>query len=173
MRTWKLAMPALCAATLILAAGALAQESKDEPLTDEVFVKKAASGGLYEVQSSQIAQRRATDEDAKAFAQKMITDHTKANNELMRAASAAGFQVSRTLMPKHQMMIDKLSGLQEQEFDREYWTQQNQAHIETVKLFEQASKGLRDAELKSFASRTLPVLREHLAMTKEHVEASK
>ena len=65
---------------------AMAEEPASGKVNDEEFVTKAAIGGSTEVALAKLAQQRATDPEVKKFADKMATDHTKANNELLTLA---------------------------------------------------------------------------------------
>src|SRR5205823_14227757 len=75
---------------------------------DRRFVNEAASGGLFEVQSSRLALEKATDADTKRIAQRMIDDHTKANDELKDIATRKGIEIPTQLLPKHLALMSKL-----------------------------------------------------------------
>ena len=57
-----------------------------DKVTAEDFAKKAGAAGMAEVEMGKLGAQKATDPDVKAYAQKMVTDHTRANKELMAAA---------------------------------------------------------------------------------------
>src|SRR5262245_34765367 len=125
MRFWTL----FTVAALGLAAAVLADDTKKgEKLTDAQFIAKAAVGGMFEVKSSQLALQRGTAPSLKTFAQQMVTDHTKANQELMTLAARKGWQVPTALDEKHLDMLNKLARLQSSEFDTAYWDMQLKAH---------------------------------------------
>jgi putative membrane protein len=145
----------------------------DQPVSDQDFVMKAASGGLFEVQSSTLAKEAAKDEAAKKFAERMIADHTKANEELMAAAKKANIDVPKKLADPHQKMLDDLSKRKGAEFDAAYWQSQVKAHDEAVALFTNASKNVKNAELKAFAEKTLPTIKEHQEHAKKHASERK
>jgi putative membrane protein len=129
---------------------------------DQDFVKKAAIGGMFEVQSSEIAQDKAQSAEVKEFAEQMITDHGKANKELESAAQDLGATVPEELDAKHQQALQKLESASEgAEFDRAYIQAQRNAHKEAVNLFSSYSKSGGDAQLTSWAQKTLPTLQEH------------
>ena len=159
------------AATGLLAAGLFADDvrkgkSGDEPFSDKMFVEKAAVGGMFEVKSSQVAQQMATDTNVKTFAAHMVKDHTKANQELMSLARTKGWQLPTMLDQKHQDMLNQLSKKQSAEFDKAYMDIQVKAHDKTVALFEKAAENCKDADLKAWAKKTLPTLKEHQQMAK-------
>lgn len=132
---------------------------------DRTFVTVAASTGLLEVEASRLALERSQHPQVRAFAQRMVDDHRKSNAELTELAKDAGMaDVPSTTMGKYTGMLEKLRAMKDERFDREYAAQIGVAgHIEAVARFDQASKVAQDPELRSFAARQLPALREHLA----------
>jgi putative membrane protein len=151
------------AAAVALAAPwiARAQEAK-APVNDRLFVAAAAAGNSAEVAAARLALQRAGGDEVKKFAQKLIDDHNKANQELMSLAGTKRIAVPTTLDVKDQAAIDCLSGLSGADFDREFLTHQVAAHTCAVQLFQAESARGRDADLKAFASKTLPTLQDHL-----------
>jgi len=134
--------------------------------SDEMFVQKASSGGLAEVRAGQLATERAANAEVKQFGQQMVTDHTKANQELTTLAQAKQLPMATALDPKHQAMAEQLATLHGAAFDRAYLAGQVADHEQAVALFTtQANEG-HDAELKAFATKTLPTLQEHLRMVR-------
>jgi putative membrane protein len=128
------------------------------------FVKEAASSDMFEIESSKLAAQKA-DGPTKAFATQMIADHTKTSNELK--TSAKGIQIPPAMSATHQKMIDKLTGLQGEEFTKQYRSDQVTAHKEAVSLFERYAKGGDNNELKTWAGKTLPALQHHLKMAQD------
>jgi len=98
-----------------------------------------------------------------------VTDHTKANTELMALATSKGLTLPDKLDAANQAKADKLSKLEGEAFDKAYIAEMVAAHKKAVSLFEGASKSLKDDELKGFAEKTLPTLKMHL----EHVQGVK
>ncbi len=135
---------------------------------DAKFVKGAASGGMFEVKSSELAGDRATSADVKKFAEHMVRDHGKANKELMDLCSKKGIEAPKEMQPQDKTAIEKLSSLQGAEFDRAFMKAQLAAHKEAVALFEEEAKNGKDQELRSWAEKTLPTLRDHLSMAMKH-----
>ena len=137
------------------------EKAKKDSQSTQTFVTKAAHGGMFEVQSSEIAVERTKREDVKPIAQKMIQDHGKANEDLKRVAGEVGATLPARLDNKHQSLIDKLRSAGAQSFDRTYIDAQMQAHKEAVSLFGNYARSGDNAELKKLAADTLPVLQEH------------
>jgi putative membrane protein len=153
-----------------LAGGASADDAKKSPQDakmDLKFVQGAASGGLLEVKSSELALKKSTSPDVKKFAQRMIDDHTKAHKELLAVVKRKGMEPPKDLMPLHQALLDRLTKAGAGDFDKEFWTSQLAAHEEAVALFEAEAKAGQDVDLKAFATKTLPTLKEHLRMVQD------
>jgi putative membrane protein len=163
--------------TLILAVGcglfasaAFAQTppAAGTPSTQD-FVNKVAISDMFEIQSSQLALAKQADADTKPFAEKMVQDHQKTSSELK--ALVDGGKVKATLPtaldPQHQKMLDELKAKNGKDFDASYDQTQVKAHQDAVALFDAYAKGGDNSELKGWASRTLPHLREHLSMAEK------
>jgi len=146
--------------------GATAMTSLSDP--DRTFVTDAVSGGMFEVQSSQTAVQKNLSPDLMQVAQMMITDHTKANQELKDIVSRKNITISQKLQPKHQTLLDRLQNASGDQFASQYRTIQIQAHQETISLFQREARDGQDADLKSFAQRALPTLQKHL----DHLQRS-
>lgn len=129
--------------------------------TAQDFVNKAAVGGMFEVQSSKLADGTASDNSVKEFATMMVTDHTAANTKLKKVAKEQKLTVPTALDSKHQAMLDKLNGAKGEAFDQAYVQAQRDAHDEAVSLFEAYSQNGDNAPLKAFATETLPTLKMH------------
>ena len=125
------------------------------------FVNKAAVGGMFEVESSNLAGSTAMDNTVKDFATMMVTDHTAANTKLKTVAGEQKLTVPTALDAKHQAMLDKLNGAKGEAFDQAYVQAQRDAHDEVVSLFEDYSQNGDNASLKAFATETLPTLKMH------------
>lgn len=133
---------------------------------DKEFVVKAGMGGLAEVQMGNLALQKATNPDVKAFAQRMVTDHSKANAELAQLATTKGLALPSELADDHKAGFDHLNGLSGAEFDKSYMEHMVGDHEKTVADFDKASTSSTDADLKAWAGKTLPTLREHLEQAK-------
>ncbi len=139
---------------------------------DRRFVEKAAESGMAEVQAAQLAQQKSTDPKIKDFAQRMITDHTQANQKLMALAQTKAVTPPTEISSKHQTEMTKLQGLDGQKFDRAYLKGQIRDHEEAVKLFQKEASDGKDPQLQQFAQQTLPTLQQHLDMAKADMGGS-
>jgi putative membrane protein len=126
------------------------------------FVILVASSNTFEIQSSEVATKKATSEDVKAFAGQMIENHTKAAKDLQGALGEAPLPAD-PLSPRHAGMIALLETADGADFERLYIDMQAGAHMEAVALFRAFSKSGDNDQVASFAKATLPTLEEHEA----------
>jgi putative membrane protein len=177
----RVTLPVVLAAfsSLGMAAGAAAQTSNDTMASgnsasssgklapaDRQFIKKAAEGGLAEVQLGQLATEKADSQDVKQFGQRMVDDHTKANDQLKQVASQKGVTVPDKLSPKDAATKARLENLSGKAFDRAYMRDMVMDHTKDVSEFRLESKNAKDPDVKNFASQTLPTLQDHLKEAK-------
>jgi putative membrane protein len=133
---------------------------------DSEFAVKAATGGMMEVQLGQIAQGKATSQRVKDFGSMMVQDHSAANDELKRLASAKNLMLPADLMDKKKKDIDDLNKKSGADFDKAYMKMMVNDHEKDIKEFEKAGKDAKDNDLKSFVMKTLPTLQKHLDSAK-------
>jgi putative membrane protein len=146
------------------AASAVAQN-----ITTQDFVSKVAISDMMEIQSSQLALERSPDEDTKPFATKMVADHQRTSNELKALIEGGKVKAKlpTALDADHQKKLDDLKSKTGKDFDRTYDQMQVVAHEDAVALFESYSKSGDNADLKAWAAKTLPHLKEHLELAKK------
>lgn len=133
---------------------------------DKNFAMKAASGSMAEIEMANMAMQNSTNDRVKAFASMMIRDHGKATDELKSLAPNKGLTLPSQPMPEHMKHIDMLKGKTGSAFDKMYMNHMVMDHQEDVGEFQKASNNVKDADLKAFASRNLPVLKTHLDSAK-------
>jgi putative membrane protein len=130
--------------------------------TDKKFMKEAAEGGLAEVELGKLASQKASSQEVKDFGQRMVTDHSKTNEELKQIASSKGVTLPDNLSSKDKMLKERLAKLNGSNFDRAYMENMVKDHKKDVADFNRESSSGRDREVKQFAGNTLPTLQEHL-----------
>lgn len=129
---------------------------------DGDFVVNAADGGMTEVAASQLAQSNATDERVKNFANMMVQDHSKANDQLKKLASAKSLALPSAPSDKHQKAIDDLGKKKGADFDKAYVKMMLSDHKDVVDMFKKEADKAKDADLKTWATSTIPTLQMHL-----------
>jgi putative membrane protein len=200
-RTWTVAA---IAAFAIVASAAAGQGGRDQSTSTtsttraerssgdrgepREFINTMAIAGMAEVQLGKIAAERGHDPDVKAFGQMMVTDHTKADEQLKQVASQAGVQLPTQLDEKHQELADRLMKLQGDAFDREYMKAMVEGHDDVhEQLLRQAGWTGRstrndssvpsavgtsgstsgDSGVRQWAMKALPVVQQHLQRARE------
>jgi len=131
---------------------------------DSKFVMNAAMGGMAEVEMGRVAAQKGASDEVRQFGQRMVDDHSKANEELTGLAAGKGMTLPTAMSPKMQAEMQKLSALAGERFDREYVKMMVKDHKKDVGEFQKEAARGADPDLKSFAARTLPTLQEHLQM---------
>ena len=146
-----------------------AKESKDSKMArgDAKFLKEAAGDNLAEVRLGELAGQRAASDSVKQFGKRMATDHQKAYDELKQIASQKGITVPTELDRGHQRNYDRLSKLSGADFDRAYMKEMVKDHDKDVKAFRKEADAGKDADVKAWASKTLPTLQEHQQQAKQ------
>jgi putative membrane protein len=142
------------------------QNSSQLDAADRTFVRKAAEGGLAEVELGKLATEKASSDDVKKFGQRMVDDHSKANDQLKQVASKVGVNVPDKLSPKDQATKDRLSKLSGEQFDAAYMRDMVKDHTKDVMEFRHESEKAKNDDVKNFASQTLPTLEDHLKQAK-------
>lgn len=122
---------------------------------DRDFAMTAAKGGMMEAHMGEMAERQGQSAEVKKLGATIVSDHTKANNELMRIAQAKGMKLDTRY---------KMDKMESANFDQAWLTQMASDHQKDIALFEKESKTGTDPQLKMFATKTLPTLKKHMAM---------
>jgi putative membrane protein len=133
-------------------------------MADHKFAMEAAMGGMMEVELGRLAAEKGASDEVRQFGQRMVDDHTKANEDLMQVASGKGMMLPAEVGAKHRAEMQKLSSLAGERFDREYVKMMVKDHRKDVGEFQKEAARGTDPDLKSFAARTLPTLQQHLQM---------
>jgi putative membrane protein len=151
-------------------AGAKADRGEDRAKLasgDRKFVMEALKGGMAEVELGKLASEKASSDAVKQFGKRMVDDHGKASDELKKLAQDKGITPPAELDGKHKKLHDRLSKLSGAEFDRAYVNEMVKDHRKDVKDFQREAEKAKDADVKSFASKTLPTLQEHLKQVED------
>ncbi|NOW96436.1 DUF4142 domain-containing protein [Mucilaginibacter sp. SG564] len=136
---------------------------------DAKFAVAAANGGMAEVELGTLAQQKAANQKVKDFGGMMVSDHSKANEEMKALAKSKGIILPTTIGSDEQKVKDNLSSKSGADFDKAYVDNMIEDHKNDIKEFEDAAKNLKDQDLKAFAVKTLPTLKMHLdAVQKIH-----
>jgi len=136
-------------------------------MADSTFVTKAAQGGMAEVEFGKLATEKASSDSVKQFGQRMVDDHSKANDELKSLAQQKNMTLPTEMNAKDKAEQDQLLKLSGEAFDRAYMRMMVEDHRRDVNEFRNESKAGKDPEVKAWAAKTLPTLEDHLKMAQE------
>lgn len=131
------------------------------------FLKQAGQGNLLEVKLGQLASQKSQNSSVKEFADRLVKDHGKANEHLKDVAEKHQITVPTSLDAKHQKKIEDLETKSGSEFDKEFARMMIKSHKKGVSKYQAAAEECEDADLKSYAQRTLPTLKEHFRMAQD------
>jgi putative membrane protein len=154
-------LPALIGG-LCLAGSALAADLANK---DREFLQQAAQNGHAEVEASKMAATRARSSEVKSFAERMVADHTKVSQELSQLATSKQLKVPAEPSIAQKTKLKLLQAADGDKFDQRYSENFGvKAHQDTIKLFSEAAREAKDADVKAFAQKTLTSLQQHLQM---------
>jgi putative membrane protein len=131
--------------------------------SDSIFIQRASSVGLLQVKLGKLAQKKGSSTAVVEFGKRMVTDYSKANEELAAAAKQAAFP-GPVLMREHQQIFNRINETRGSSFDKTYMSEMVKQHSDVVRLFQQESESGRVQSLKQLASRMLPALQQRLAL---------
>lgn len=137
------------------------------------FIESAGQEGRAEVEIAKLALQKAESPQAKELAQRLVDDHTKANAELTKLASAKGVTVPAEMDRSSKRLMDKLGKKSGNAFDREFTDETEDGHTKEVREFRSMAKSAKDPDVKAFAASTLTALEQHLQMAKSAESAVK
>jgi putative membrane protein len=152
---------ALVAVGLLIAVPCAKAETKLST-ADKDFILAAAQGGMTEVKLGELAAQKAMRDDVKTFGQMMVKDHSAINDDLKALAAQKGVTLPDSLDAKHQAMVDKMAALTGSEFDNAYIAGMIKDHKADAKEFKAESAETKDADVKSFVDKSIPVVDGHL-----------
>lgn len=129
---------------------------------DAKFATTAANGGMAEVALGKLAVEKTSNAKIKDFANMMITDHGKANDELKAIAKAKNITLPDSVDADHQKKIADLRQKSGKDFDKAYVDAMVDGHKKTLDLMKDGAKNLKDPDLKAFAAKTASTVQMHL-----------
>jgi putative membrane protein len=134
---------------------------------DETWVMKVAKGGMAEVELGKLAADKASNDAVKKFGQRMVADHSKANDELKALAQKKNITLPSDIDPQDKALRDRLIKLSGPAFDQAYMKAMVSDHVKDINEFRIEGRSGKDSEIKEWATKTLPTLEEHLKMARE------
>jgi putative membrane protein len=139
----------MCFAVLGFAAALVPTRAKAATDDDKKFLAMAAQSDQNEIALSQLAEQKATNPAVKAFAEKMVTEHTKMSASMKPFADSWGLTPPTGPDADHQKELDKLNGLSGKDFDKEYIDQMVTDHAKALSAFTSEAKDTKDVKFQA------------------------
>jgi putative membrane protein len=140
--------------------------AKHMTASERMFIRKAAEGGKAEVELGKLAQEKAASPEVKQFGERMVNDHSKANDQLQEVVQKEGVTLPTKLDAKDAATKARLEKLSGEAFDRAYMKDMVADHTKDVREFKNEAKNGKDPDVKNFAAQTAPTLEDHLKEAK-------
>jgi putative membrane protein len=134
---------------------------------DAMFIREAAAGNLAEIKMGRIALDKSSAADVKQFAQRLVDDHTKANDQLMTLAQQKQITLPTEPMAKAQTEAKHLESMNGAAFDKAWTASMVKDHKKDIAKYTRESTHAKDADVRQYASSTLPTLKTHLQMAEQ------
>lgn len=139
-------------------------------MSDADFAKAAAEGGIAEVKIGELAEDKASNKTVKDLSQRIVEDHTRANDALKSDASKENISIPTEMNARDRAAYARLSQLSGAAFDRAYTRDMVRDHEADIAVFRHEATEGKDASIKTFAAQTLPTLEEHLKEARQALQ---
>jgi putative membrane protein len=143
-------------------AAAAERTQSQESSSTHYFLTEAAQGGLAEVTLGQMAADKGENDAVKEFGRRMVRDHGKANDQLKSLATTVGAPLPTEISAEAKALQQRLEKLSGAEFDQTYIHEMLKDHKKDITAFEKQAQHGQDVQVKEWAKKTLPTLKEHL-----------
>ena len=140
---------------------------------EKTFIKKAADGGMTEVELGRLAAEKGGSEEVKDFGNQMVKDHSKINDDLKEVAAKMNVTMPSGVSAKHHAAIEKMAGMSGANFDNAYVAAMVTDHEKDIAEFEKADKEVKNPDLKKFIENALPMMKDHLDKIKKFDQAKR
>jgi putative membrane protein len=138
-----------CCLVLVIAASIIPAKAKAATDDDKKFLAMAAQSDQNEIALSNLAEQKATNPAVKAFAEKMVTEHTKMTSDMKPFADSWGLTPPSGPDADHQNELNKLNGLSGADFDKEYISQMVTDHSKALSAFTTEAKDTKDVKFRA------------------------
>ena len=126
---------------------------------------------MAEVELGRLAQDQGASAQVKSFGKRMVDDHSRANDDLQALARNKNIALPTSISAQDRALKNRLSKMSGPAFDRAYMNAMVSDHRKDVAEFQRESASARDEDVKAFAAKTLPTLRDHLKLAEETTNA--
>ncbi len=142
------------------------QAGQPSPM-DRLFVTKAMQGSMAEVQLGQLTLQKSNNEQVEQFAQRMIDDHTKLNDQMKPVAQQLGVTVPNQVSKNDRKTLAKLQALSGSAYDQAYINDMVKDHKQDLNDFQMEASSGQDQTVKDAATQGSKVIAQHLQMAQQ------
>lgn len=153
--------------------GGMSADATGQMMKDKLFLRKAAEGGMAEVQLGQLAASNGGSQAVKDFGQRMVDDHTRLDNTMAPIAQQMGVAAPKDLPKKDKEEMAKLQGMKGTQFDKEYMNFMVKGHRNDDRDFKMEMAMTNDPALKSAVTGAQKVVHQHLLLAEQIQKAQK
>ena len=156
----------ICSSVAMLSLNMMGQQPAGKNVSgpDRAFAIMAAETDMAEIQISKMAEEKASSDEVKKLAQKLMEDHTKSSDAMKQIASAKGLPLPDKTDSKHEAIATRLEGESGAQFDKDFLSSNSKDHHRVIAAFKKESMSGNDPEIKAFAKEFLPAIQEHSKM---------
>lgn len=133
---------------------------------DKKFLSAAADSGLAQFALAKLALEKSARPDLKMYTHQVMSDYQKANQDLQQLTEQKKLPFPSEVTLKDKAEKARLELLSGDQFDDVYITAAINRGVEDMKTYRNESAEGMDSDVRQFASKNLPIVREHLAMIK-------
>jgi putative membrane protein len=169
--TFALGLVAILSVPCQLSSAADEATSSKPTAFEKTFIKKAADGGMTEVELGRLAAEKGGSDEVKDFGNQMVKDHSKINDDLKEVATKMNVTMPSGVSAKHHAAIEKMAGMSGANFDKAYVAAMVTDHEKDIAEFEKADKEVKNPALKKFIEDALPMMKDHLEKIKKFDQA--
>jgi len=135
---------------------------------EQNVMRDMAHANLSEIATAELALKQSQNDQVKAYAQKMIDDHTTAQKELEQLAQSKGVTLPTEPDAKHKAAMKAMQVVEGEKFDKMYMAQGGtRDHKNTHQMLTKAQKSVKDPELKAHVQKITPIVEQHLTMAED------
>lgn len=143
------------------------QQAGQPSAMDRMFIGKAMQGSMAEVQLGQLTLEKSNNDQVKQFAQRMIDDHTKLNEQMKPVAQQVGVAVPNQVSKKDKQTMAKLQALSGQAYDQAYIKDMVKDHKQDLSEFQTEAASGQDQTVKDAAAQGSKIIAQHLQMAQQ------
>ncbi len=146
------------------------EKMKDSVITpsitkdDEEFAVKIANAGMKEIELGKLAEEKGELKEVKEFGKHMVHQHTEMAAELKNVAQLKNITLPDSLSADAKSEKEELMKLKGREFDKKYMNAMVEGHKKVLSALEKEAADTQDPNLKAFAEKGIPIIKEHLQM---------